>query len=67
MVNMCIEVKACPFDHLSSRDYTIQVEMHDAGVIYCLLPPTAESQTSLFREKISAVVLTLKFWLYMGF
>lgn len=34
MVNMCIEVEACPFDRLGSRDCLIQVEIHDVGVIY---------------------------------
>lgn len=33
MVNMCVEAKACPFDHLGSREYLTQVEMHDAEVI----------------------------------
>lgn len=34
MVNMCMEVKACPFDHFVSRDYVIQVEMQDGAVMY---------------------------------
>lgn len=67
MVNMCTEVKACPFGHLGSRDYVIQVEMYDVGVIYLSASSNCWKSNLIFYEKNSAVVLTLKFWLYMGF